>query len=543
MKLCAIQIPYGKTADQADSAVDFLIGELDRCDSGCDLILTPEYSNAPATFPPGGVVPYARNVTPRLIEAARNAARRCHAIVAVNYLCEAEPGMLRNTTRVFDRSGNIAGDYYKQHLPTSEIQGIRPDISYTETFRSPEIITVDGIRLGFLICYDTYFTEYIAHLAYCRPDIVLVSSFQRAERQDVLRMLSQSLAFTCNSFVLRASVSMGEDAKVAGTSMAVSPDGTILGDFGSRVGRFCCEIGNPHYKYMRTNAFGGKLIPNDLFVSQGRSPWSYRPCGSMTVLPEKQMGYPRLCAHRGFNTVAPENSLAAFGAAIALGAEEIELDVRFTRDGIPVVCHDDRLDRVSNGCGLVRDLTFEELRKPDAGIGFSSHYAGLKIASFEEVLGKFARHAVFNLHLKSDGDSYSPGQFRKIVELLRKYDQMEHVYLMADASVMKTALELAPEIPRCMAADMPGRPVAETAWGIVDRAVEFRCSKVQLFKPYFSSELIAEAHSYGILCNIFWSDDPAEAEKLFAMGADTVLTNDYLALVPVKEAAQKARTQ
>ena len=77
----------------------------------------------------------------------------------------------------------------------------------------------------------------------------------------------------------------------------------------------------------------------------------------MTVESEACMGYPRICAHRGFNTVAPENSLAAFGAAIALGAPEIELDVRFTRDGIPVVAHDSELQRQAGVPGTIEEKT------------------------------------------------------------------------------------------------------------------------------------------------------------------------------------------
>lgn len=73
MKLCAIQIPYGNTANEADIAVDFLIRELELCDASYDLILTPEYSNAPASFPPGCILPYVRESTPRLIEAAKAA--------------------------------------------------------------------------------------------------------------------------------------------------------------------------------------------------------------------------------------------------------------------------------------------------------------------------------------------------------------------------------------------------------------------------------------------------------------------------------------
>lgn len=79
------------------------------------------------------------------------------------------------------------------------------------------------------------------------------------------------------------------------------------------------------------------------------------------------MPYPRLCAHRGFNTVAPENSLPAYGAAVALGAEEIEFDLWSTKDGVIVSCHDSTLDRVSDGTGVISDHTYEELLQLDFG--------------------------------------------------------------------------------------------------------------------------------------------------------------------------------
>ena len=59
MNLCAIQSPYPYTLAEADDAVEFLIRELDRCDSSADLILLPEYSNAPTVFPEGECIPYA----------------------------------------------------------------------------------------------------------------------------------------------------------------------------------------------------------------------------------------------------------------------------------------------------------------------------------------------------------------------------------------------------------------------------------------------------------------------------------------------------
>ena len=531
MKLCAIQIPYAHKHAEAEASVDFLIRELQACDPSCDLILTPEYSNAPSAFPEGETIPFARKHADALIDAARAAAVRCGATVALSGLFETAPGIFRNTTRIFDRSGNVAGEFYKQHLPGTEKRFVKPDTGYTFTPRAPEIVEADGIRLGALICYDTYFNEYIAHLAYCKPDLVLVSSFQRGERQEVLRMLNRNLAFQCNAFVLRASVSMGENAETGGTSLAASPDGTILGEFGNRTGRFECEIGDVHYKYRRTNAFGGAMIDNDRFIENGRTPWAYRPCGSMVIPGDDELPYPRLCAHRGFNTVAPENTMAAFGAAIALGAPEIELDVRFSLDGVPVVSHDDFLERVSNGTGKIQEKTFEELRALDFRGRAGEPFAGTRIASFEEVLARFSRQAVINLHIKSGAsdDLYPPEQFKKIVALLRRYDQMRHVYLMGSPDVMKCALQIAPEIPRCMGAgvNLNGQETLERAWEIVDRAVEWKCCKVQLFTPYYDQELIDKAHANNIRCNFFFSDTPEEAVKLLKMGVDTLLTNNY----------------
>ena len=120
MKLCAIQIPFGTDELQADAAATMAVDLLNQCDRSCDLILTPEYTNAPGAFAQGRCIPFAVKHTPALLEAARNAAVRCNAIVAVNYVCEAEEGLFRNTTEIFDRSGKSAGRFYKQHLPRAE---------------------------------------------------------------------------------------------------------------------------------------------------------------------------------------------------------------------------------------------------------------------------------------------------------------------------------------------------------------------------------------------------------------------------------------
>lgn len=74
------------------------------------------------------------------------------------------------------------------------------------------------------------------------------------------------------------------------------------------------------------------------------------------------MGETKVWAHRGASSHAPENTLPAFRKAIEAGADGIELDVQLTKDGRIVICHDERIDRTSDGMGWIKDFTLEELR-------------------------------------------------------------------------------------------------------------------------------------------------------------------------------------
>jgi glycerophosphoryl diester phosphodiesterase len=77
--------------------------------------------------------------------------------------------------------------------------------------------------------------------------------------------------------------------------------------------------------------------------------------------------FPVVVAHRGASSAHPENTLLSFEAAIALGVPVVELDVRLTRDGHPVVMHDVDVARTTDGAGLLHELTLEQVRSLNAG--------------------------------------------------------------------------------------------------------------------------------------------------------------------------------
>ena len=95
---------------------------------------------------------------------------------------------------------------------------------------------------------------------------------------------------------------------------------------------------------------------------------------------------PVIEAHRGDSANAPENTLAAFQRALALGVAWIELDVHPAKDGTLMVLHDDTVDRTTNGSGAVRDLTPDQLRRLDAGSWFAPSFSGERIPGLPEVL-------------------------------------------------------------------------------------------------------------------------------------------------------------
>ncbi len=539
MKICVLQPPYAHKPEESPVFMGWLYQELDALDASVDLVVLPEYSNAPSVYPnPADYQTDLERYTAPLRLKVEETCRRCRTMIAVNMAVHSAGEPLRNTTLLFDREGRVAGTYLKQHVFPTEPVKKQVDTRYAMTYREPTIVEAEGIRFGFLTCYDFYYPELQMFMARRRPDIVIGCSHQRGERQDILEILGRSCALTCNAYLVRSSVSMGENSAVGGCSMLVAPDGELLVNMKSRIGSFVFDI-DPKRKHVRSNGYGAEPVLHDAYVEAGRIPWAYRPAGPSVIPGDARYPYPRLCAHRGLHTMAPENSLPAFGAAIALGAPEIELDVYSTADGELVVCHDDRVERVSDGEGLIRDMTYADIRKLDMGSGFSEACRGLRMPRFEDVLRQFACRTILNIHIKSeyaeeedDGVTlYNPEAFCRIVRLLETYDCLDHAYIVGRPSVLRTARQVAPELPRCCAAG-GGDP-----YKIVDRAIRYQCRKLQFYKSALTKDMIDRAHAHGIRCNLFWSDDPEEALAYFRMGIDTILTNDYLKLSGLTEQA------
>ncbi|MFM1851373.1 MAG: hypothetical protein RIS54_1057 [Verrucomicrobiota bacterium] len=225
----------------------------------------------------------------------------------------------------------------------------------------------------------------------------------------------------------------------------------------------------------------------------------------------------KLCAHRGLSLSHPENTLPAFAAAIAAGADEIEFDLRATRDGVFAVCHDAMVDRTTNGYGIIAELDWATLSALDAGSPYDDQWRGTRLPRFEEVLDLAAGRATLNIHLKSQ-----PGEqahVRTICDLLRAGGLTENAYLALETeTALAAARDYAPEIARACLVNQAD----ETA--CLATALHHDCRRIQFFRTV-SDDAIRSAHDTGLICNLFWSDDPAEARAYAERGIDVILTN------------------
>lgn len=128
-------------------------------------------------------------------------------------------------------------------------------------------------------------------------------------------------------------------------------------------------------------------------------------------------------AHRGYPARYPENTLPAFRAAIDLDFSIVELDVHLSKDGIPVVIHDYRVDRVTDGRGEVGDLTLSELKKLRV-------HNSEEIPTLEEALELLKGRATISIELKQAGSLY-PGLEEVVLKSVMQRDMLDQVYLLA----------------------------------------------------------------------------------------------------------------
>jgi glycerophosphoryl diester phosphodiesterase len=223
-------------------------------------------------------------------------------------------------------------------------------------------------------------------------------------------------------------------------------------------------------------------------------------------------------AHRGASGHAPENTLAAFKKAIALGATFIETDLHLSRDARFVAIHDATLNRTTNGQGSVHDLTLAELRKLDAGSWFGSEYAGERIPTLEEILVFSKKNdVVFYLELKPGG---SWGGEHALIGALRESGEIPRAVVISfDASIVLSLRKIEPTL-------MTGLLYDGQIENPVEKAVEVGARQLLVRGDLVTPSLLIEARKKDLQVVCWTVNHPAHMRLLIAAGADGIMS-DY----------------
>ncbi len=237
------------------------------------------------------------------------------------------------------------------------------------------------------------------------------------------------------------------------------------------------------------------------------------------------MRLPWVIAHRGASAVAPENTMAAFRRAQAMGADCIETDLHLSRDGRLVIVHDATLERTTNGSGPVKNHTLAELRELDAGRWFGEDFAGERLPTIDELL-EFAGPADLSLYLEIKGGA-GYGVERAVISALRgRKESKAAVVLCFDPSVLDRIHQLDRLLMTGLLFDSdPAENVRE--------AVRVGARQIGPRGDCITPELIADAHRRGLKVVAWTINEPAQMRALASAGVDGIITNhpDRLAAV------------
>ncbi len=220
-----------------------------------------------------------------------------------------------------------------------------------------------------------------------------------------------------------------------------------------------------------------------------------------------------LTGHRGAKALAPENTLPSFFKALECGATGIEFDVRVTADGVPVVVHDDELDRVAGVSLRVSEASYRELSKVKV--------QGARIPTLREVLAMAKGRLYVDIEVKV------PGVEEEVVEALHELEMVDEAIV---TSFLPAPLE---KIKKLDPGIDVGILLEEWDEEYLEIARKLEAAAILPAHDILTREIVERAKAEGYSIITWTVNSLEEAEKLLKMGLDGIITDDPCALRPV----------
>jgi glycerophosphoryl diester phosphodiesterase len=241
------------------------------------------------------------------------------------------------------------------------------------------------------------------------------------------------------------------------------------------------------------------------------------PYDKYFMAPVKPQRFPvKVIAHRGYSKVAPENTLAAFKAAIDAGADVLELDVQRTKDGQLVVMHDHDIERTTDGKGAVEDFTLEQLKQLDAGGWFGPSFVGERVPTLDEVLALAKGRANVMIELKGRKAPLIPPL---VSQAIGRFGMGKDVIVSSFYyGPLETMRTLTPMLSI-------GALVLPTH-GPAKRARALQASTAQAYFKAVAPNDVRDAHDAGLQVHVWTVNAPEDMARMAKAGVDGIITDD-----------------
>ncbi len=227
-------------------------------------------------------------------------------------------------------------------------------------------------------------------------------------------------------------------------------------------------------------------------------------------------------AHRGASGqgLAPENTLAAFEMAIALGADAIECDVHATSDGAVVVMHDPKLDRTTNGKGPIAETTLEAIRRLDAGAWKAPKFAGQRVPTLREMLAMIGGRLISIIEIKASGIE------RAVVDDIVSTNSVGNVVVFSFAAdAVRNVRALNPNIATALLVVGDSSVAPVPASELVKKVQSLGAQALAPNAGMVTAEMLQAIHAAGLKLWGWTVNDPEQMKKLHGMGVDAIITD------------------
>ncbi|EJS68944.1 glycerophosphodiester phosphodiesterase [Bacillus cereus] len=234
-------------------------------------------------------------------------------------------------------------------------------------------------------------------------------------------------------------------------------------------------------------------------------------------------------AHRGASVYAPEHTIAAYKLGQQLKGDYLEIDLQMTKDGHLIAMHDETLNRTTNGKGLVKEHTLEEIKQLNAGSYFNEKYPNLaktafeiaKVPTLEEIIETFGHNANYYIETKSP-DEY-PGMEEKLLEIIDKYEIKDKVIIQSfSEDSLRKIHSINVHIPLVQLLSYK-KAVQLTELDI--EKYKTYCIGLGMNYKYIDSGYVKKIRKHGLEVHPFTVDNEKDMKKLLSWGVDGMFTN------------------